>query len=66
MQLKQITDELWRLRKSFQDSFVPQKIKSLNWRPRIGFIARGRSAPKNGFAEYILRSKITLSESLTQ
>jgi len=27
MQLKQITDELWRLRKSFQDSFVPQKIK---------------------------------------
>jgi hypothetical protein len=60
---KQIPDELSRLFKSFQDSFVPQEIGSLNWRLRITSIARGRNAPNNGSAEYILRFKITLSES---
>jgi hypothetical protein len=46
-----------------QNSFVPQKIGSLNWKLRTSFIATGRSVPKNGFAEFTRKSKVGLSES---
>ena len=46
-----------------QNSFVPQKIGSLNWKLRTSFIAKGRSVPKNGFAEFPRKSKVGLSES---
>jgi hypothetical protein len=49
--------------RSCQNSLVPQKIGSLNWKLRTSFIAKGRSVPKNGFAEFTRKSKVGLSES---
>jgi hypothetical protein len=63
MLLKKITDELWKSRRSSQLNFAPQKLGSLNWKPRISFIARGQKKRKNGSAEYILKSRRALFES---
>ena len=55
---------LWRPRRSSQLNFAPQKLGSLNWKPRISFIARGQRERKIGCAEFIRKSRKALSEKL--
>ena len=61
--LKQIADELSRLFKSCQAQVRAAENRIAELEAEISSIVRGRNVPNNGSAEYILRSKITLSES---